>query len=270
VPSKTITPAAVGEMNQPAQVQQPKKKETSLSPAPMKRPEKTAPAVTDITSETGPQAELNLNQFASLPSVEDKTEWISNFAEAHPDQIAAMAETAISDANTEVRSAALDAVIENETPAPAAVEKAMKDTDEETREKAVEACRFLDDKQAADLLTKAINDQSETVRAMALQTADEKGTDAKLKVFGEAITSKYEDVKEAAVPALVDMSSPQAVDALIEGLKDSNAEFRDNVTQALDFLINHECSSYGECKAWWNANRQRFDNELNEKDEMPI
>jgi len=61
------------------------------------------------------------------------------------------------------------------------------------------------------------------------------------------------------------MSSPQAVDTLIEGLKDTNADFRNDVTQALDFLISHECTGYGECKSWWNANRNRFDNELNEK-----
>jgi HEAT repeat protein len=114
------------------------------------------------------------------------------------------------------------------------------------------------------------NDQSESVRAIALQTADEKNVDTKLKVFGEAITSKYEDVKEAAVPALVDMSGPQAVDTLIEGLKDANPNFRNDVTQALDFLISHECTGYGECKSWWNANRNRFDNELNEKDAASI
>ncbi|MGA2093337.1 MAG: HEAT repeat domain-containing protein, partial [Sedimentisphaerales bacterium] len=243
VPPKTTALPAVGDMNQPARGQKPQRKE--FSQLAKERPGLTPPPKTNVISETETPVELNLNQFSSLASPEDKTEWISNFAEAHPDQIAAMAETAISDSNAEVSSAALDAVIENETPAPAAVEKAMKDADEEVREKAVEACKFIDDKQAGDILTKAINDQSESVRAMALQTAEEKSVDTKLKVFAEAITGKYEDVKEAAVPALVDMSSPQAVDTLIEGLKDTNADFRNDVTQALDFLISHECTGYG-------------------------
>jgi HEAT repeat protein len=262
VPPKTTSPASAGEMNQPAQVEQPQEKRPSLYSPPIKRPENIKSAATNITSET----ELNLNQFASLKSSEEKTDWISNFAEAHPDQIAAMAETAMSDADTEVRSAALDAVIENETPAPAAVEKAMQDTDEEVREKAVEACKFVEDKQADDLLKKAISDQSESVREMALQTADEKNDDTKLNFYKASLASKFENVKDAAIAALVDMSSPQAVDVLLEGLKDSDANFRDDVIQALDFLIDHECTSYGECKSWWNANRHRFDNELNEKD----
>jgi hypothetical protein len=266
VPLTAAPPAAVEQTNQSAHVQQQQKKETLPSPSLIKRPEKTAPSAADITSKTEPQEPINLNQFASLKSPEEKTDWISEFADANPDQISAMAETAMSDPSAEVRKAALDAIIENETPSPAAVAKAMTDSDEEVREKAVEASQFIDDEQAGDILIKALNDQSESVRATALDTVDEKNDDTKLSVYKAGITSQYADVKDEVVSALSDMSSPPAVDVLIEGLNDRDADFRDDVIQAIDFLIDHECSSYGECKSWWNANRYRFDNELNEKD----
>ena len=263
-PPETAPPAAVEQMNQPAQVQQQQKKETLPPPSPIKRPEKTAPSAADITSQTEPQEPTHLNEFALLESPEEKTDWISEFADVNPDQIAAMAETAMSDPSAEVRMAALNAIIENETSAPAAVAKAMTDSDEEVRELAVEASQFIDDEQAGDILINAINDQSESVRAMAMETVEEKNDDTKLKVFSEAITSKFEDVKEDVIGALVNMSSPQAVDLLIEGLNDPDADFRDDVIQAIDFLIDHECTSYGECKSWWNANKNRFDEELDE------
>ncbi len=263
MPPAAAPPAAVEQTNQPAQVQQQQK----ISSAPIKRPEKTAPSAADITGKTELQEPTNLNQFASLKSPEEKTDWISEFSDANPDQIAAMAEMAMSDANTEVRTAALDAVIENETPALAAIAKAMTDGDEEVREKAVEASQFIDDEQAGDILIKAINDQSELVREMAMETADEKNVDTKLSVYKTAITSKYDDVKNAAVDALVDMSNKQAVPILIEGLKDPNPDFRDDIPPALDFLIGQEFKTYDEAIRWWNQNQNKFDDELNELDE---
>jgi hypothetical protein len=259
------TPAAQSDINKAAKNQSAQKKPAFSLQSPKKHPAFTSQEET-TTDKTEQSGELNINQFASLQTEEEKTEWISNFTEAHPDQIAAMAETAMNDNNAEVRSAALDAVIDNETSAQQAVEKGLKDSDEQIRAKAAEACQFLNDAQAAGMLADAINDSSEPVRAAAMQAADTKNADTQLNVYKAAINSKYEDVKDAAVPALVDMSSPPAVDTLIEGLKDPNPDFRNDVLQAIDFLVSIECTGYDDCKSKWNTNRNHFDEELNEKE----
>lgn len=259
---KTNVPAH-NDTNQVSQSPLPKKK---ITPPPSAKnmellPQKKTPG----KSET-PEAS-SIDQFASLTNVEEKTEWISDFADEHPDQIADMAKTAVGDANTEVRSAAMDAVIDNEISAPDAAFKAMTDQDEDVREKAVQASEFLDDQASGELLTQAINDQSEEVRASAMQMADNKDNETKLNVYRSAISSQHEDIKDAAVTALVNMSNPQAVDVLIEGLKDQNTDFHNDVLQAIDFLVSHECTGYQDCKNWWDANRGRFDDELNEQAE---
>jgi HEAT repeat protein len=94
-----------------------------------------------------------------------------------------------------------------------------------------------------------------------------KEEDTKISVYSAAIASKLDDVKQAAVPAIVEMFNPQAVDILIEGLKDSDPDFRQVVTQTLDLLIGQEFETYNQAKEWWSANRGRFDEELVEQNE---
>jgi hypothetical protein len=212
--------------------------------------------------------EMNLEQFSALKTSDEKVEWISEFSDARPETITAMAEKALGDSDVEVRSAAMEAIIDNEVPnAVGPVSKALKDKEEQIRQQAVEACEYIDDKQAASLLTEAINDQSENVRSAAFMVADQKDADTKAGLFKAGITSPYEDVKEATITGLVDMSSPKAVDILLEGLKDSNPEVRENVSSSIGFLIGQEFENYNDAKKWWDSNRKRFDDELVEKED---
>jgi hypothetical protein len=228
-------------------------------------------AITAQPNDTAPLAEtkeMNLEQFSALKTSDEKVEWISEFSGARPEVITAMAEKAIGDSDVEVRSAAMEAIIDNEVPnAVGPVSKALKDKEEQVRQQAVEACEYIDDKQAASFLTEAINDQSENVRAAAFMVADQKNADTKAALFKAGISSPYEDVKDATITGLVDMSSPKAVDILLEGLKDSNPDVRENVSSSLSFLIGQEFENYNDGKKWWDSNRKRFDDELVEKDD---
>jgi hypothetical protein len=258
-PSETeTTQTAESNAVQPAQTTQLLKERPKVTPP-------REPNAAGIIEEAIP---MNLEQFASLSGSDEKIDWIYEFADAHPEQITAMAVIALDDKDVEVRSAAMETLIDNEVPdALAVITKAMKDKEEEIRQQAAEACEFIDDKQAGPVLVGALADESEMVREAALQVAELKSNDAKISVYKAAIASKYEDVKQAAVPALVDMSSPKAVDILLEGLKDPDPEFRQDVIQLLDLLIGQEFESYQQGKKWWDANRKRFDEDLVEQEE---
>ena len=220
------------------------------------------------TSPIAEKKEMNLEQFSALKTSDEKVEWISEFADARPEAITAMAEKALGDSDVEVRSAAMEAIIDNEVPnAVGPVSKALKDKEEQVRQQAVEACEYIDDKQAAPILTVAINDESEDVRSAVFMVADQKDADTKAGLYKAGITSSYEDVKEATITGLVDMSTPKAVDILLEGLKDSNPDVRENVSSSLSFLIGQEFEKYNDAKKWWDKNRNRFDEELVEKDD---
>jgi hypothetical protein len=51
----------------------------------------------------------------------------------------------------------------------------------------------------------------------------------------------------------------------LSGRKDANPDFRDEVKSAISFLVSQDFDTYDQAKKWWNANRNKFDNELTEK-----
>jgi hypothetical protein len=265
------TPASQGDVNKATT---PEKSTDANRPAKVTRPvkEKRKIILSSQPNDAAPLAEtkeMNLEQLSALKTSDEKLEWIPEFAEAHPEAITAMVEKALGDGDVDVRSTAMQVIIDNEVPnAVGPVSKALKDKEEQVRQQAVEACEYIDDKQAAPLLSEAINDTSEDVRAAAFMVADQKDADTKAALYKAGITSTYEDVKDATVSGLVDMSSPKAVDILLEGLKDSNPDVRENVSSSLSFLIGQEFENYNDAKKWWDKNRNRFDDELVEKEDV--
>lgn len=231
------------------------------------------PKKTIQTKKTGlahPPAELNLNQFDALADSDAKMEFISDFADAHPEQTIDLVNKALNDADAEVRLAAVESLSEKEEIGPeavAAVTKALKDGDERVRQAAVEACANLNAPEIPKILVQAINDSSEDVRSAAFSVVDDKDPPVRLDVLKVGISSQYGDVKEATVTSLIDLSSPAAVDVLIPALKDPDENFREDVASAIEFLVSQEFQTYEQAKKWWDANRKKFDEELNEKDD---
>jgi hypothetical protein len=152
------------------------------------------------------------------------------------------------------------------------VGKALDDNDPDVRQNAVEVLEDFEqgangDPRIVELILRGLADENEDVRFAAMTAAEEQGTEDKLKIYDEAIGSAYDDVKVEAVSELSDMSSPAAMDVLIEGLKDNNAEFREEVSSAIYFLIDEQFDSYSQAEQWWKANRHRFDENLVEKED---
>ncbi|MHC4532268.1 MAG: hypothetical protein ACYSXD_12020, partial [Planctomycetota bacterium] len=61
---------------------------------------------------------------------------------------------------------------------------------------------------------------------------------------------------------LEDRSDHAAVDVLIEGLKSQDPDFREEINEVLDFLIEEEFDNYEEALYWWDQNRDKFDDEV--------
>ena len=230
--------------------------------------QKKSPSPDDV-NETEKPAEMTVAQYDSLKTPDEKTDFISEFSEAHPESVVELANKALDDENVDVRSAAMEALIDKELKGPEALgvcEKALKDKDEQIRQAAVEAGADIEGPESGKILLQALEDPSEDVRSSAIQAAEDKQSPVRLNLYKTGLASKYTDVKEATVSSLVDMSSPASMDLLITGLKDPNPDFRENVANAIDFLVSQEFKSYEEAKKWWDANRNKFDDELSEKE----
>jgi hypothetical protein len=242
---------------------------TAVTPVPPKETGMPAPdKKTELPKMTAPEP-ADLKPFDSLKAADEKVDFINEYSDEHPESAALLAYKALDDNDVEVRTAAIEMLAMKELDDPNVVyvaAKAIKDSEAEIRQGAIEACTAVTDPAVGDVLKEALNDSSEEVRTAAMQVADEKDPAIRLPILKAGITSQYEDVKENAVSSLIDVSTPAAVDILIAGLKDSNADFRDSVKSALDFLISQEFDTYDQAYKWWNANRNKFDEELNEKD----
>jgi len=213
----------------------------------------------------------DLKPLESLKSAEEKIDFITEYADEHPESAAVMVYNVLDDNDVEVRTAAMELLAMEESNDPNVVyvaAKALKDSEVQIRQSALEACASVTDPMVGSVLVSALADQSEDVRTAAIQVADQKEPAIRLSVLKAGITSHYEDVREGAVSSLIDVSSPAGVDILIEGLKNPNPEFREPFKDALDFLlpIEEELETYSQYKKWWNANRNKFDDELTEKD----
>jgi HEAT repeat protein len=211
----------------------------------------------------------DLKPFESLKIADEKIDFITEYADEHPESAAMMVYKVLDDNDVEVRTAAMEMLAMKELDDPNIVyvaAKALKDNEPQIRQSAVEACTAVTDPAVGNVLTDALNDSSEEVRTAAIQVADQKEPAIRISVLKEGIASQYEDVKENAVSSLIDASSPAAMDVLITGLKDANPDFRDSVKSAINFLVSQEFDTYDQAIKWWNANRNKYDDELTEKD----
>jgi len=266
-PKATVS-GPTADANRPGQVRQALSKRTARLLG--KHKKTSRPVEANNAAETETPRELTLERFDSLAGADEKIDFITEFSDSHPESTAAIVDKALDDEDVNVRSAAMDALIGEESAGPevlAVAVKALKDGDEQIRERAVEVCDAVNDPKVSRVLISALGDESETVRAAALQVADQKDAGIRLEVLKAGIGSPYEDVRSGAVTSLTDVSSPDAVDVLIAGLKDPDAEFREEVRLAISFLISREFETYEQAKSWWDANRNKFDDELFERDD---
>lgn len=148
----------------------------------------------------------------------------------------------------------------------ACIEKALDDPDKDVRETAVV---LLSDAKPSDktksLLVKSVDDSEENVRAAAFDVIGTQSVDVQEFVYNQSINSPYNDVKEMTVDLIMDIPSHRTVNLLFQGLNDTNEDFREYVNSKLDFIFSREFKNYNEAVAWWNKNKDKYDEELFEK-----
>ena len=146
-------------------------------------------------------------------------------------------------------------------------DKAMLDDQDEIRVAAVEIVSQLEVKGAQDLLVKAVDDKSEEVRTAAFDGLDYQDPDGRNMVLAKGISSPFKDVRENVVSNITMNASHEGVNILIDGLKVEDKEFITEVQDQLEFLVDQKFNSYDDAKKWWDSNKDRYDEDLFEKDE---
>ena len=229
--------------------------------------EKTATTEQSLTHyEDKDQVDTIIAGFDSARTTERKIQLIESLSELYFENdtsVISLVSKALDEPNVQVGRAAIDLLQDYETPEILPViEKALNSDDEEIREQALMPLSVINDSRAVSLLVKALNDAAESVRTTALEVAEEQNDDIMLSVMTEAINSPYDDVKYSIASTLEDRSDHAAVDVLIEGLKSEDPNFREEINEILDFLIEEEFDNHEEALYWWDRNRDKFDEEL--------
>jgi hypothetical protein len=273
--------SAKTEVNTPLAAQEPKLPILPISPLPDANQIIDANQTVDVNQQTNiPQAaEKNnkpsevkivpailLNEFNRTSSGEKKVELLGTLSDMAINQdpnVIGIAQTAAADKDANVALAGIELLQGYENPQILpAVTQAMTNPDEDVRRTAVNLLLDVNDPRTGKLLSNALSDESEDIRSIALDEIKYKEKDVQFEVLKTAISSPYSDVKDDSIFMLQYVGGPQAVDVLIEALRDKNAEFREEASSALSTLIDKEFTSYQEAKSWWKKNKKKYDEDL--------
>lgn len=211
-----------------------------------------------------------VKQYESLSSTEEKLKFLDSLEElAAVRDLAVLSVVwkALDDTDPKVGRAAILLIGDYRNPdILPVIEHALQSTDEQIRSDALTPLANINDPQVSQVLIQAIEDTAQDVRRNALLITKEKEDDIQLPVLEKGIVSVNKDIKFGSASLLEDRGDPPAMDIIIEGLKDPDPEFREEINEVLNFLVSKEFSSYEEARSWWNQNKNRYDEELFEKD----
>lgn len=142
----------------------------------------------------------------------------------------------------------------------------MNDPDPDVRQAALAAISGVKDPVVKEPIEKALDDPEEPVRDMALEVAADLGTRIRLEIYERNLHSEYDSVKIGTIEKLEDMGNPYAFEVLLDGLRDKSPKIRKFTNESIYFLVSENFKSYDEAKSWWDANRDRYDENLFEKE----
>lgn len=211
-------------------------------------------------------------KFESAASSQEKLDFIESLSELSTQQdlsVIGVISKALEDPDLEVGRAAIELLDNYNTPEILpVVEQALNVADDEIRIDALTSLSDIDNSEVCELLVQGIEDNSKDVRSTALKTASEHSDRIQLGVLENGIVSSHDDVKYASTWLLQERSDHKGLEILLEGLKDTDPQFREEVNETLNFLINHEFETYDEAVKWWNENEDNYDDELFEKEDL--
>ncbi len=143
----------------------------------------------------------------------------------------------------------------------------MRDDCEDIRLAAVNLISQAEITGAEEILAKAREDKSEKVRNAAFDGLDCQDDASKSIVLEKAVKSPFKDVRENVVFALTTNSNRKGVDILIEGMMTDDSDFKEEIQDTLEFLLNRKFATSDEARTWWDENKERYDNDLFEQAE---
>lgn len=145
--------------------------------------------------------------------------------------------TALKDSDTEVRETAMQALVQLRAPNMfEPLVDALKDASADIRERAAFGLGQLDDKRAIAPLTAALKDSSASVREQAVFALGQLRDPAVTDALVIALKDESPSVREQAAFALGQIGNKAAVDALMAALRDASANVRQQAVFALGQL----------------------------------
>lgn len=145
------------------------------------------------------------------------------------------------------------------------IEKALHSRDEDVRFCALGPLEDIEDPKSADLAVLALSDPSETIRGRALDVIRGQPSAIQILALKKAFGSVSDEVKSEVLGLLELRGDKAAVEVILNGLKDPNPEFREEVKGVLQVLLDQEFNNYNQAIRWWKANRHRYDENLFEQ-----
>lgn len=206
----------------------------------------------------------------SAVSTEEKLDFIESLSELSSRQdlsVIGVVLKALDDPDPKVGRVAIELLDGYQSPEILpVVEHALGTEDEQIRMDALLSLSGVNSAQVSELLVQALSDPSKGVRSTAIEVAEEHRDLIQLGVLEEGIASQYDDVKYRTAAMLMDRSDHSGIEILFNGLKDTNPDFREEINDNVNFLINMEFESYDEAITWWSENKNNYDEELFEKE----
>lgn len=155
---------------------------------------------------------------------------------ADPRMVAALT-AALKDTDKEVRETALQALVRMRDPGIfEPLVQALADAAPDVREQAASGLGQLRDRRAVEPLTNALKDQNADVREQAAYALGQLRDRSAIPGLTAALKDADEDVREQAVFALGQLRDPASVDALIMAARDAKANVREQAVFALGQL----------------------------------
>ncbi len=142
------------------------------------------------------------------------------------------------------------------------LELARRAGDEAQRTQALQAAARVRDEKVVDFIAGSFGDEEKNVRMVALDVARELPHGPRERLLVRAMHGARRDVALAGLAELEVSATPATLPFLFDGLAAPDAGVRDEARDALEFLLDETFTDRRAAAAWWEANRQRFDENL--------
>jgi len=145
------------------------------------------------------------------------------------------------------------------------VGKGLEDADPEVRATAIQALSEQHGATALAMVGNVLKDQDADVREAALNRLFEEDPASYAPLLNRAVTSEYPDLREKTLQLLFENRSHAGFEVLLEGLRSTDPQIREEVSEAISNLVSEQFVSYEEARAFWDQNKDKFDDDLVEK-----